>query len=139
MAKIYRYWQDGHNTILDATDADVAYEEAHDLAREGWEPCDTTSWVHGALQASDDDDGESWYDVGDVVTQIDPEEPPCEGRRHRSHRYEETGLRGNGGGVVIHETCSRCGLVQVTDTWATDPYNGTRGHDSVKYIQPDTV
>lgn len=136
MATMYRYWQDGEDLALDATDEDGAVEEARDWAREGWEPCEKTWWVHGALEKSEDG-GETWSHVRDLRTRMDPDEPDC--NEGEDHIYEHTGLRGNGGGVVVHETCSRCGLVRVTDTWAQDPYNGVQGLRSVKYVATETA
>lgn len=74
--------------------------------------------------------------------QIDPTEPPCEdGNEHNwtsPHEIvgglkENPGVWGHGGGVVITEVCSHCGLRRITDTWAQDPTDGEQGLTSVEY------
>lgn len=47
------------------------------------------------------------------------------------------GVRGSGGGVVVVERCAITGWARVTDTWATDPADGTQGHTSIRYIPPE--
>jgi hypothetical protein len=46
---------------------------------------------------------------------------------------ENPGVRGHGGGVVIHEVCVHCGTLRVTDTWAQNPSTGEEGLESVRY------
>lgn len=52
---------------------------------------------------------------------------------------ENPGVRGNAGGVVTVEVCALTGWYQITDTWATDPADGTQGHTSIRYQRPDDV
>ena len=49
---------------------------------------------------------------------------------------ENPGVRGNGGGVIIQHVCARCGCYRTTNTWATNPSNGTP-MTSVSYEDAD--
>lgn len=71
-------------------------------------------------------------DSHDITLQ--PDEPGC--RDDDGHRWEaphvlvggiesNPGVWGHGGGIVINEACVRCGCQRKTDTWATNPSNGT--------------
>lgn len=46
---------------------------------------------------------------------------------------QNPGVWGNGGGVVCNECCMHCGCRRRTDTWATNPADGTQGHTVVEY------
>lgn len=72
---------------------------------------------------------ESAYLIGLPVT-----EPDCD--RGHEHSWEHDSVRGHGGGVICRETCARCGVVRVTDTWATDPGTGTQGLTSRQFVAP---
>lgn len=73
---------------------------------------------------------------------LEPPEPDCPD--HDEHDWqsphaivggiaENPGVHGSGGGVVISECCMHCGCRRTTDTWATDPTNGTQGHTTICY------
>lgn len=72
---------------------------------------------------------------------VDPAEPSCSEDEHdwqSPHAIvgglrSNPGVRGNGGGVISTEVCMNCGCSRTTDTWATDPGNGTQGHTTVSY------
>lgn len=75
----------------------------------------------------------SEVDSGWHTVDIAAEEPMCEkGKDHEWERphdivgglEENPGVHGHGGGVIIHEVCSRCGLHRHTDTWADDGRGG---------------
>jgi hypothetical protein len=46
---------------------------------------------------------------------------------------ESPGVVGHGGGVRITEVCRHCGVRRITDTWATNPCDGTQGYECVEY------
>ena len=112
----------------------IEAESARDAAREyveggDWGESNSTMFhrIHVAL------DGEV---VDTVTVTTDPAEPPCESTTD-GHEWHEADVRGNGGGVVVTETCTHCGVRKITDTWATNPCNGTQGHTSVRYEPAD--
>lgn len=51
---------------------------------------------------------------------------------------DNPGVWSHGGGVVILEVCSRCGIYRRTDTWATDRY-GRQGAVATVYEARDAV
>ena len=48
---------------------------------------------------------------------------------------ENPGVQGHGGGVIITEVCSRCGMYKITDTWASDHHG--QPYEKVTYRDPD--
>lgn len=66
---------------------------------------------------------------------LHPGEPMCEDRR--KHKWIDGPIRGHGGGVIHHDECQRCGIQRVIDTWATDPCDGSQGHESIAYYHGD--
>lgn len=56
------------------------------------------------------------------TVEIDPEEPDCEDGAE--HDWEDGQAFGNGGGIIVTDTCRTCGCQRRTNTWATDPTNG---------------
>ncbi len=68
---------------------------------------------------------------------IEPDEPQCS--HDDGHVWEETGVRGNGGGVICTDICAHCGTRRVTDTWAQRRDTGEQGLASTKYLaaRPD--
>ena len=91
---------------------------------------------------ADDDDrrGTIWVDIyasceesgeEEMITfQLDPPEPDCV---DGDHDWQDESVQGHGGGVVIAESCLRCGVRRTTDTWAHRPDTGEQGFRSVKY------
>jgi hypothetical protein len=66
---------------------------------------------------------------------IEPVAPDCDDGS--AHAWEDGGVWGHGGGQVITERCTACGLQKLTDTWATDRVSGQQGLDSIEYLTPD--
>lgn len=66
-----------------------------------------------------------------ITVTIHPKAPRCTSKT--GHRWREDHVRGNHGGVLVREVCTRCALVMMTDTWATNPENGTQGHRAIWY------
>lgn len=48
--------------------------------------------------------------------------PPC--IDEDPHCWRQTGVVGNGGGVIITSTCDTCGCEMTQDTGASDPFGG---------------
>lgn len=73
---------------------------------------------------------------------LEPDEPSCPGADAHDWQSpveivggikENPGVRAHEGGVIVDECCMRCGCRRVTDTFAQNPSNGTRGHETVTY------
>jgi len=72
---------------------------------------------------------------------LDPTEPECDEDAHSwttPHDIvgglpESPGVVGSGGGTRSHEVCKHCGCGRITDTWATNPNDGTEGHTTIEY------
>ncbi len=80
--------------------------------------------------------------VDRMTIPVRPKPPRClDGHRHEweAPHYlvggleENPGVRGNGGGVFIREACVLCGCGKLTNTWDTNPMNGTQGWTTVSY------
>lgn len=101
--------------------------QARRMAGDGWNEVESTLWVDVEIR---DVDG----DVRRVMTvAVHPDAPACDNGR-LEHAWRDTGLQGHGGGVIYRERCKHCGVMRVTDTWATRPDNGMQGLRSVRYI-----
>lgn len=70
-----------------------------------------------------------------IKVTVQPDDPPCPGED--GHDWKDGPVRGSGGGVKYRDTCRRCELKRVTDTWGTDPSDGTQGHRTVRYERPE--
>lgn len=99
---------------------------------EAYEPADSTYWLTVHVYEKDEDDNKINIDF--VKVAVDPELPPCV---DGAHEWRETGVRGEGGGVIVGYTCSKCGLEKVLNTWATDPDDGEQGLRSVTYLDSE--
>jgi hypothetical protein len=82
--------------------------------------------------------------LGFVRVVLPPDEPKCSSGAHAwcspyellGGLKENPGVFGHEGGVRIKEVCKHCGTRRLTDTWATNPCNGTQGHETVEYFTP---
>mgnify|MGYP001319044007 FL=1 len=112
------------DTELDATTLAEARKEARQILRDGdWDVSQGTIWVDAHIVHRDE--------VVDTVTvALDPPEPDCV---ESEHKWKDTGMRGNGGGLLYAETCEHCGCVKRTDTWAQRSDTGQQGLRSVSY------
>jgi hypothetical protein len=128
---------DGNCEIeIEATTARAA---ARHYVRSGdWNEDGSTFWVKVWVWAadSDGDDRESFK------IEVEPSEPRCRGGQDHDWQSpiewvggirENPGVWGHGGGVIIHEGCTRCGCGRTTDTWAQDRSDGEQGLTSVRY------
>lgn len=123
---------------VDADDVDAALDgvelDYSDYAGNDHEP--KTIFVEiAAVNADDSDDSDR------RTFKLEPDEPRCSAAQHDWQSpleivggiQENPGVYGHGGGVTIDECCMHCGCRKFTDTWATDPSNGTQGHETVCY------
>lgn len=127
-------WLDGSDVTEEiiASSLEEAAELASDMLRDAdYNDLESTIWPEADVWDNVDSDN-----TKRVRVTVDPAEPKCT-REHRSdaleHEWEQVYCRGNGGGVIVHESCEHCGKRRITNTWATNPANGTQGHDSVSY------
>lgn len=106
-------------------EADSAREAAEEYAREcDYEVDGKTILVTVNVEGFD---GESER----IVVALDPEEPACE--EGYSHYWQKDSNQGNGGGVIATDVCRWCGVQRTTDTWATNPDDGSQGHRTISY------
>lgn len=125
----YRCQSDG---IVEEIEADSSREAAEEYVAGGdWADEGRTFFVQVYVSQVDDEDG----DYTSHKVQVDPAEPPCDDGDE--HDWKDGPVRGSGGGVAYTDTCRRCGLRRHTDTWASDPSDGTQGHRTIRYSDPD--
>lgn len=140
-----KYWEiteGGAYEIIPASTLDDALETAIDWAKEGdWPTYEGPCYIEVRVWEVDKegnrlDDGEDGY--ADIVLPMD--EPDCISEHDWQSPHEivggikeNPGVWGNGGGVIINECCMNCGCKRTTDTWATNPSNGSQGHREVTY------
>jgi len=83
-------------------------------------------------------------ETGDVTwatVTLHPEEPECSRAAHSwcsphvlvGGDKSNPGVRGHGGGVLIHEVCQHCLVSRHRDTWAQNPEDGEQGLESISY------
>lgn len=114
--------------IVEEIEADSSREAAEKYVAGGdWADEGRTFFVQVQVDGGDDHTSHK--------VQVDPAEPPCLGGDE--HDWKDGPVRGSGGGVAYTDTCRRCGLRRHTDTWATDPSDGTQGHRTVRYSTPE--
>lgn len=140
MAK-YRV-QDGQcGDDFEAASDDAALEYGEEWLRSGdWVRSETLFLEAEVVQLQDD--GAFKETLGHVRVTLPPEAPKCSGGSHAwcspyellGGLKENPGVFGHGGGVRIREVCKHCGVSRVTDTWATNPRDGTQGHETVEYF-----
>jgi hypothetical protein len=118
-------WSDSDPVALDATSESSARAEAHELLAD-WYATDieSTIWCDFELVA----DG---IEGGRETAAFDPPEPAC--TADDGHDWDGPTVSGNGGGVIMTESCPTCGLRRVTDTWAQRPDTGEQGLRSISY------
>ena len=140
MAK-YRVQDDHCGDDFEAADADAAVAYGEEWLRSGdWDRSQTLFLEAEVVEL--DDDGEFSDTLGTVRVVLPPEEPRCVAGSHLwcspydllGGLKDNPGVFGNGGGVRIKEVCKHCGTCRLTDTWATNPCDGTQGHETVEYF-----
>lgn len=109
-------------------EARIAREAAQKYVDSGdWEKKNRTWWCHVWVQPVDGTEEPEQHRVA-----VDPE-PPCCTDGTEVHSWRDEGMTANGGGVRCTERCRSCGLIAVTDTWATDLVDGKQGLTAVEY------
>lgn len=140
MAK-YRVQDEHWGDDFDAADDDAALEYGEEWLRSGdWDRSETLFLEAEVVQLQDD--GKFEETLGHVRVTLPPDEPKCSAGSHAwcapyellGGLKENPGVFGHGGGVRIKEVCKHCGTCRLTDTWATNPCDGTQGHETVEYF-----
>lgn len=134
----WELWEEGHHyRTIEADTAKEALEAAKgNVDRSNYHDTDETLYI--AVSVCNVVTSEE----ADATVTCDPDEPDClDGQDHDWQSpielvggiKENPGVWGNGGGVVIHGACLRCGCGRVIDTWAQDRSTGRQGLTSVSY------
>ena len=138
------WYADDGNAEVHYPFADSGEEAAQDYVADGdwvdgdWGDASGTTWVlvytwrRGVRLTEDGQLVWSTTEREAHKIAIEPDEPGCDDGEN--HEWEETGVQGHGGGVVIHETCTKCALERTTNTWAQDPTDGEDGLTSIRYV-----
>jgi len=135
--------QTGENFEAESDEAALEYGEDW-LEGGSWDRSQTI-WLDAEVVRLKDD-GEYADTLGWVRVTLHPEEPDCTAGSDHAWRSpqsvvggckENPGVWGSGGGVRSLEVCQHCGAFRITDTWATNPCDGTQGHTSVEYLPAD--
>lgn len=146
------YSADDGNAEIDM-DADSPREAAQEYVDGGeWGEITETSWItvyvwrNGYVLDPDADEVERiQIDRDSHTIVIEPDEPECTADDHDWQSpysvlgglKENPGVWGKGGGVVITEVCSHCGMYRVTDSWAQRRDTGEQGLESIEYREAD--
>lgn len=128
---MYKIIENGHDfEVIEAESAEQALEIV-DAPDNGDYPSESTTWIEWhAVNVEDGDDSDY------RTFKLDPAQPDCEGD-HKHEWQDHEPAWGSGGGVKYSERCKHCGAIRHTDTWATNPSNGTQGHKSIRYSEED--
>lgn len=140
----YRVQDERCGEDFDAADDDAALEYGEEWLRDGDWDRSQTIWLSAEvvqLKA----DGEYADTLGSVYVTLMPDVPACTEEAHLwcapysllGGLKDNPGVWGNGGGIRSKEVCQHCGRYRLTDTWATNPCDGTQGHTSVEYLPAD--
>lgn len=128
-------------TTIEAPDVETALSEARANVDRANYPIDDegergTLWIDVHVRCL-----ETGEEGSDTVT-LEPDEPSCsedeDGLDRDDHEWEDDGVRGNGGGVIVREHCAHCGLRRITNTWAQRQDTGEQGLRSVRYERGDS-
>ena len=117
-------------TTLEAASAEQALKDI-DPPDAGDYRSESTVWITWYAHNVDDRNNSNSRDFT-----IDPEVPECEpGQDHEWQDHDQA--VGSGGGIKFSERCRHCATVKRTDTWATNPTDGTQGHTSIAFENPE--
>lgn len=133
--KTYLITDDSGSGEFFANDWEDALEQAEEWTQELYEDVEETRWVDVVI--TDTETGEER--TRDYT--FDPKPPECTEDEHDWYAphsilgglEENPGVWGHGGGTISTDICKHCGCARTVDTWATNPSNGSQGHESVKY------
>lgn len=126
--------QEYESVDLDCID-DALSRAVTNVDRANYPESEDTLWIK--VQARCAETGDMTWET---VT-LHPDEPECSRAAHswRSPHIlvggdkADPGVRGHGGGVLIHEVCHHCLVSRHRDTWAQNPENGEQGLASISY------
>jgi hypothetical protein len=115
-------------------EAETGEEAAQEYVDGGdWGDVDETTWINMRVWQTTVS-GQRVNEESHTIA-LDPPEPEC---TEAEHEWKQTFVRGNGGGVIVTEQCTHCGLKRYTNTWAQNPATGEQGLESVTYEQAIT-
>lgn len=110
-----------------SSNTDAQGDTTEDIRIEWCDEHGDDEWVTITVPAEDPDcdveGGHDWQSPHQVVGGI----------------KENPGVSVHGGGVIITEVCSRCGIYRITDTWAQNPSTGEQGLESVEFRASDAA
>jgi hypothetical protein len=61
---------------------------------------------------------------------LHPDSPPCV---YKKHEWVESGMHGNGGGIIYRSQCRHCGIEKIEDSWTQDPCYPGEIFRSIRY------
>lgn len=126
----------GYATCMASSAADALSEAGSNVDRANYGDAKGTMWIDVRVYC------ELTGEEREGTVQLEEDEPECEdGSEHDWQSPHEIvggcesnpGVWANGGGVVIHKVCMRCGCGRTTDTWAQRRDTGEQGLRSVSY------
>ena len=118
---------DGDTLRVEADDFEAAEIELADWIGDNYPSEARTYWVRAYVTSPE---GRRTF----VRVEVEPSEPECS---EDDHDWVDGPIYGSGGGVAWTSKCRHCGLRRRTDTWASDPQDGSQGHASVEYLPAD--
>ena len=129
----YTYREDGYDEDFEAADDTAASAIGAKMLRDGehGEIAKTTRVRAEVYTSRTDDEGENYNEVvASLAEDLEPAEPRCAGPEHEWRDGGKSGgyqlpLVGHGGGVISRQHCAYCLVTRVTDTWDTDPADGS--------------
>ena len=116
------------------------YEIPPEKLIENWEG----SHISSILKTGDMEE----YKIDSFEGYISQDEPKCisENGHHWAATYEREGgikenpgVWGHGAGVILHDHCTRCNVIRKKDTWGTNPFDGTHGHEMITYGEAENA
>jgi hypothetical protein len=137
----YTYREDGYDEDFHAADDQAAVARATEMLLGGeYGEITKTTRIRASVWAGGTDDEGEKFDilVENLMEELEPEAPKCAGPEHD---WRDGGPNGelpvvsHGGGVVITEHCGYCLTTRLTDTWDTDPADGTT-MTTLEYQEP---
>lgn len=121
----YIYREDsGYDEKFEAADETAAEKHGRELLASG-DYGIITKTLRATAQVArieTDEDGEHELDWREVEHTFQPSEPKCEDGQE--HDWQKGQSFSSGGGVKWTDTCTRCDLRRITDTWGHDPATG---------------
>lgn len=138
----WELYEDGHEyDLITAETAEEALEEARQNVDDSNYSIEPGKTLYIDVRVRNAVTGE---EASDTVT-IEPDEPECSADSHDWQSpysvlggiEENPGVWGHGGGVIMKQLCSHCGVYRTTDTWAQRRDTGEQGLTEISYSEAD--